>query len=168
MRLNLSRMCHRFVSVTVSAALLAAPLSPALAAEPGGKGVIKGSLVDANGAPLQGYKVIVTDANGVVYQSPVTGADGKYEIPDLPSGTYTYEILDPEGQIVPTKVPPVVLESGVSLTQPIAIVPKPPNKKGAAIAWTAGGLVAVALAISAANGDDDDDDDDDGMTASTP
>ena len=78
-----------------------------------------------------------------------------------------YEILDPEGHIVPTKVPPVALETGVSLTQPIAIVPKPPNKKGAAIAWTAGGLVAVALAISAAN-DDDDDDDDDGMTASSP
>src|SRR5262245_60735212 len=111
--LSMFRISDRVVSAMIVAALVAAPLSPALAAEAGAKGAIKGTLVDSNGAPLQGYKVKVTDANGLVYQSQVTGADGKYEIGDLPPGTYTYEILNPEGLIVPTKVPPVTLETGV-------------------------------------------------------
>src|SRR5262245_58810477 len=87
---------------------------------PGAPGVIRGSLVDAIGQPLAGYRVKGTDASGIVYQSEPTGADGKFEITGLPAGYYTYTILNPEGLVVAMKIPPMNLEPGTMITQPIA------------------------------------------------
>jgi len=149
---------RKIISLTVVSALLLA-LAPGLAlarqegADAPTPGMIRGTLVDANGQPLAGYILKVTDAQGNSFQSEATGPDGKYEVSDLPAGTYTYEIIDPEGKIVAVRMPPVNLESGTVLTQPLAIVPKSGNKKKV-LAWTLGGAGALLAAIIIANNND--------------
>jgi hypothetical protein len=136
-----------------SVALMMAALPSGVFAAAAAPGIIKGTIVDANGQPLAGYHVKVTDASGVVYQSEPTGADGSFEIGGLPEGTYTYTILDPDGNTVPAKLPPVNLEAGKMVTQPIALVPGKGNKKGARVAWIVGGGAAVlALALAGGGG----------------
>ncbi len=154
---------RKIISLTVVSALILtlapglalaqepAPAAPAAGAQPG---MIRGTLVDANGQPLAGYKLKVTDASGKSYESEVTGADGKYEISDLPAGSYTYEIIDPDGKIVAVRMPPVNLEAGTVLTQPLAIVPKQGGNKKV-LAWTLGGAGAVLAAILIANNNND-------------
>ncbi|MGH9870471.1 MAG: carboxypeptidase-like regulatory domain-containing protein [Candidatus Polarisedimenticolia bacterium] len=157
----------RVVAGLLVAALLAVlSPSPALSA---GAGTIKGTLLDSNGQPMVGYTVKVVDSTGAVYESPPTGPDGKYEIPNLAEGSYTYQIVDPTGKIVPVQIPAVNLQAGTVVTQPIAIVPKSAGGKGALTAWLVGGGAAVLAAIAIASGNNDDDNDDDPpMTASTP
>ncbi|HKY34081.1 MAG TPA: carboxypeptidase-like regulatory domain-containing protein [Candidatus Polarisedimenticolia bacterium] len=131
-------------------------------------GIIRGTLLDANGQPLAGYKVKVTDAGGVVHEAPPTGPDGKYEIPNLPAGTYTYQIFDPSGKVVPVRIPPIELQPGTAVTQPIAIVPRKGGFRPLAAWLIGGGAAAAAIAIAAGNDDDDDEDDAPSMTASLP
>jgi len=150
---------RKIISLTVVSALILT-LAPGLAlaqeetappaASSSQPGIIRGTLVDANGQPLSGYKLKVTDTAGKAYESEPPGADGKYEISDLPEGSYTYEIIDPDGRIVAVKMPPVNLEGGTVLTQPLAIVPKKGNNKKV-LAWTLGGAGAVLAAIIIAN-----------------
>ncbi len=119
-------------------------------------GAVRGTLIDANGQPLAGYFVKVVDKAGQVYESQPTGSDGKYEIVEVPAGTYTFQIFDPTGNPISARIPPVTLEAGTILTQPIAIVPHK-QKKGALIAWlVGGGITAAAIAVAAANNDDND------------
>ncbi|HET6374031.1 MAG TPA: carboxypeptidase-like regulatory domain-containing protein [Candidatus Polarisedimenticolia bacterium] len=148
--------------------LHAAPQAPA--ADESVSGAIRGTLIDANGQPLMGYRVKVTDAAGTVFESSPTGEDGKFEIPDLPAGTYTYQIFDPQGRLIQTRMPVVNLQPGMSLTQPIAIVPKGKGKgKGTLLAWLIGGGAAVGVAaIAAGNNDSNDHHHDKSMTPSTP
>ncbi len=132
---------------------------PAPSAQEPAAGVIKGTLVDASGQPLTNYRVRLVSNTGVAYDSPPTGLDGRFEVPGMPAGTYTYQILDPDGKVVTVRIPPVNLEPGVVVTQPIAIVPRK-SGKGPMIAWIAGGAaVAAALLIAASSGDDDNDND---------
>ena len=127
-------------------------------------GTIKGTLVDASGQPLSGYKVRLVSSNGTAFDSAPTGVDGRFEVAGLAAGSYTYQILDPDGKLVTVRIPPVNLEAGVAVTQPIAIVPRK-GSKGPMIAWIAGGAaVAAALLIAANSGGDDDDDNDNSMT----
>ncbi len=153
---------------------LVALLMPSIpqAADAAASGTIRGTLLDSNGQALVGYKVNVVDSAGVVHEAAPTGPDGKYEIPDLPPGQYTYQIVDPAGKIVPVKIPPINLQAGTAVSQPIAIVPKGgTGGKGPLIAWlVGGGAVVAAVAIAASNNDDDDDDDqgEDEMTPSNP
>lgn len=159
-------MKKALASLLVSALILAAapvlfaapPVAsaPAATPDPAAPGAIRGSIQDANGQPMAGYRVKVTAADGKVYQSEPTGADGKFEIPGLPAGSYTYSILDPQGNPIPVKMPPVTLEGGTVVTRPIAIVPKTKGK-GPMIAWIAGGG-AVVLALALAGGSDSSDD----------
>jgi len=124
---------------------------------PGAPGAIRGSIQDANGQPLTGYRVKVTDAEGKVYESEPTGPDGKFEIQGLPPGTYIYSILDPQGGLIQVKMPPVVLEAGMVVSRPIAIVPRKKGGKWPAIAWVVGGGAAVlALALAGGGGGNDD------------
>jgi len=142
----------------VAIATLLAALAPSLvavAAEGSAPGAIRGTLIDANGAPMIGYRVVVTDADGVAHQSEPTGEDGKYEISGLTPGTYTYSILDQEGKSVPVRIPPVILESGTAVTQPIAIVPKQGGKKTAMAWWIGGGVAAIAALVIINNNNDD-------------
>lgn len=151
--------------------LLAHPLSgPAPTAQEeeapqAASGTIRGTLVDANGQPLVGYKIQVVDTKGTIFESGLTGADGKYEIVDLPPGQYSYQIVDPQGNPVAIRVPPVTLEAGTAVTQPIAIVPRTGRRKGPLIAWLVGGGAAVAALAIAASNNGDDERDEPSMTA---
>jgi carboxypeptidase family protein len=147
---------RRAMSLVMAIAMVSACLpNPAFAQDPGAPGAIRGSLVDANGQPMAGYRVKVTDSAGMIYQSEPTGADGKFEIGGLPAETYSYEIVDPEGKTVAVKIPAVTLAAGTVVTQPIAIVPRKGKKKGPLIAWLVGGGVAVtALALAGGNSSD--------------
>lgn len=150
------RAAGKGLAIVLAAMILLAGL-PAAAAASDAPGVIRGSLVDANGQPMSGYRVIVTNSSGGVFQSEPTGADGKFEITGLPPGTYSYQILDPAGQTVAVKIPPVILEAGTMVTQPIAIVPRTQKSKGPLIAWlVGGGAVAVALALAGGGSNESD------------
>ena len=141
---------RKIFAVVLSIAMLMVVIPSPVSAE-SAPGIIKGTIVDANGQPLAGYRVKVTDASGVVYQSELTSPNGTYEIGGLPAGTYSYTIMDPDGTAVPAKIPPVNLEAGKMVTQPIALVPASGKKKGALAAWLIGGGAAV-LALALAGG----------------
>jgi len=150
--------------LAVAMALSAAGPVPAAAEPEATTGAVRGTLIDANGQPLAGYSVKVVDESGQVYESQPTGPDGKYEIAGVPAGTYTFQILDPAGNPISARIPPITLEVGTILTQPIAIVPHK-QKKGALIAWlVGGGVAAAAIALAAANNDDNDDGKDKSMS----
>lgn len=166
-------MKNRTIAALLVSAIVLLLLPSIPAAAETTTGIIKGTLVDANGQAMVGYKVTVIDSTGAVHESLPTGPDGKYEVPDLPAGTYTYQIFDPSGKIVPVRIPPVELRAGTAVSQPIAIVPRggAGRGKGPLIAWLAGGGAAVAaIAIAAGNNKDDDnnDNDDPPMSASSP
>ena len=152
------RMARAAVAALLAVALLLTGTGmPVLAAAPGAPGAIRGSIQDANGQPMTGYRVKVTDAEGKVYESEPTGPDGKFEIQGLPPGTYIYSILDPQGGLIQVKMPPVVLEAGMVVSRPIAIVPRKKGGKGPVIAWVVGGGAAVlALALAGGGGGNDD------------
>jgi len=166
-------MKNRTIAALLVTAIVLLLLPSIPAAAEATTGVIKGTLVDANGQAMVGYKVTVVDATGAVHESVPTGPDGKYEVPDLPAGTYTYQIYDPSGKIVPMRIPPVELRAGTAVSQPIAIVPRrgAGRGKGPLIAWLVGGGAAVAvIAIAAGNNNNDDDNNNNNppMSASSP
>lgn len=167
MAMNLSK---RALAAGLAVALAASGVIPSsslvLAAEEAATtGAIRGTLVDANGQPMAGFKLRVLGADGGVHESEPTGPDGKFEIGDLPPGTYTYEIVDPEGRIVTVKIPPVTVQAGTAVTQPIAIVPKK-GKKGPLVAWLLGGGGALAAIVIINNNKDDSGDSGKKMTPS--
>jgi hypothetical protein len=63
---------------------------------PAFSGDIIGSVVDANGNPLQGVQVIVKAQNSSMTGAAITNQTGQYEIEGLNSGLY-YITLDPKG-----------------------------------------------------------------------
>jgi len=63
---------------------------------PAFSGDIIGSVVDANGKPLQGAQVIVKAQNSQMTGAAITNQEGQYEIEGLNSGLY-YITLDPKG-----------------------------------------------------------------------
>ena len=153
---------RKAISAFLTLALLSTILMPMSAAPfaAEGAGTIRGTLVDRAGQPLSGYKVRVIDATGSSVESQITGPDGSFEIPDIPAGTYTYEIIDPQGNTVVVKIPPVALSAGTVVTQPIAIIPsdlKPGSPLNWAVPVAALGVLTAIVVINNNNDDDDDD-----------
>ena len=68
--------------------------SPALPSD------IVGTVVGANGSPLQGAQVIVKAQNGKMMAAAITNQQGQYEIQGLNSGEY-YVTLDPRASNIP-------------------------------------------------------------------
>src|SRR5262245_39926904 len=52
-------------------------------------GVISGTVTDPENRPLPGVTVTLASSNGSLNRSIVTNANGRYEIVDLVTGTYT-------------------------------------------------------------------------------
>jgi hypothetical protein len=156
---SLMRYLERATVLLLCLSMAAAGLGPIAAPpeESGTSGAVRGTLIDSNGQPLVGYRVQVRDnATGAVRKSAPTGPDGKFEIPDVPPGSYTYEMFDPDGRLIPVRIEPILVEAGTVLTQPIAIVP---SKKGKdkLVAFLVGGGVLLTAIIVINNNDDDDD-----------
>src|SRR5277367_4725828 len=55
-------------------------------------GRIAGVITDQSGAVISGAKVVVTNAATNVRSEAVTGADGTYQVLDLPIGNYTVSV----------------------------------------------------------------------------
>src|SRR5215471_17145768 len=55
-------------------------------------GSIAGLVTDPNGAAVKGATVTATSPNLIRPQTATTGDDGRYEIPNLPPGTYKVSI----------------------------------------------------------------------------
>ncbi|ARF59025.1 MFS transporter [Streptomyces gilvosporeus] len=61
-----------------------------------GSGRLRGTLLGgADGTPLAGAGIVVTDARGEVAARTTSGADGAWEIAQLPAGTYTLVLSAP-------------------------------------------------------------------------
>ena len=72
--------------VRLAAALLAVGLAPGAAeAQPA---AVEGAVTDATGLALPGVTVEARPAGGGAVRATVTGADGRFAIPDLPPGSY--------------------------------------------------------------------------------
>ena len=72
--------------VRLAAALLAVGLAPGAAeAQPA---AVEGAVTDATGLALPGVTVEARPAGGGAVRATVTGADGRFAIPDLPPGVY--------------------------------------------------------------------------------
>jgi hypothetical protein len=54
--------------------------------------IIAGSLVSANGSPVQGATAVVTDANGNVAGVAPSDQNGNFQVHAIPAGTYTVTI----------------------------------------------------------------------------
>ena len=135
-------------------------------------GVIRGTLFDAKGEPLKGYRLKVTDAMDTIYESSATGPDGTYSVNGLPPGTYTsdqFKVIDPEGNIVPLRLPPVTVEAGSTVTQRLALLTPTGRSKAPRTAYVVGwSTMATALAIAIAAAQDDDDEGTPTMTPGGP
>jgi protocatechuate 3,4-dioxygenase beta subunit len=62
---------------------------------PAGTGTLAGTVRDADGEPLSGALVVVTDERGAVASSTTTGTDGTYRIDDLLPGDYAVTVTAP-------------------------------------------------------------------------
>lgn len=145
----------RRATVLMLCLALASTGMESLAADGMDTGTVRGTLIDSNGQPMVGYTVKVrNNETGEVLEGAPTGPDGKFEIPDVPPGSYTYEMFDPEGRLIPVRIDPIMVEAGTVLTQPIAIVPSKKSKEKW-IAMAVGGGVFLAAVIIANNNDDD-------------
>jgi hypothetical protein len=58
------------------------------------RGIIRGKVIDVQGALVRGASVKVTDAGGVEHTTQ-TNQDGEFSIPNLPLGTYRLEVNAP-------------------------------------------------------------------------
>ena len=94
-------------------------------------GLLIGSVVAAaDGTPIEGAEVVVTDANGEPVTSALTDADGTFRIVTLPTGVYDLEVSaegyvpHPENDVSITAG--AVTDLGVLELDPVALVPAAP------------------------------------------
>ena len=85
-------MSHRRISILIVwAALIVLVAAPALAQSPG-RGKIAGTVRDANGSPVGGAGVTITNQETGATRVVRSGAGGSYEALDLPPGLYTVSV----------------------------------------------------------------------------
>ena len=89
---------------------LALPIS-ALAQAPA-PGQIRGILLTTEGLPAEGFQISAKAANGDLFNSTMSGPDGRFVVPGLPPGTYELVALGPDGAEYPIVGGPVAVEAG--------------------------------------------------------
>ena len=152
----------RFVAAALSAALSVALVTSSYAASVGG------TVSAAQGGSLGAMQVIIKDASGKVIGSATTGANGVYDINNVPPGNYQVT-LDPgstgfQGQTLASYVTNdgLCLNWGVSSQSPAigtaapgSVCDDPPDYApyvgGAAALLAAGAIAAVAVNIGPDN-----------------
>jgi uncharacterized protein YfaS (alpha-2-macroglobulin family) len=71
------------------------------------------------GRPVRDASVALVDEHGIVVHTVATGADGRYEFPALPAGTYSLVVSSPAPAARSTRLPAGVRsELDLSLTDP--------------------------------------------------
>lgn len=124
-------------------------------------GVLKGQVLDAQGAPVPGIPVIVA-RQGKPVATTKTGADGSFVVADLGGGVY--HIVTSQGGAAyrlwaPRTAPPAATASAL-IVNGDTVVRGGMGGGGAlgflANPWVLGGIVGLAIALPLALDDDDD------------
>lgn len=157
--------------------LFALLVPTALLAQAAGTAEVRGVLLDTGGLPAQGYQIGLRTADGNLFLSKATPADGTFVIEGLPPATYQLVAFAPDGGELPVVAKQVTLAAGQKERVEIRLasdkaqvagrVPGEAAAGGAAsssptFSWKALGIAAVAIGGAFAIGywvfDDDDDD----------
>jgi hypothetical protein len=117
-------------------------------------GVLKGQVLDTQGAPLPGIPVVVA-RQGQPVATTKTAADGSFAVTGLRGGIY--EIVTAQGSAVyrlwaPRTAPPAATASALIVSEDTVVR----GAIGGFSPWILGAIVAAAVAIPLAMDDDDD------------
>jgi hypothetical protein len=117
-------------------------------------GVLKGQVLDKQGAPLAGIPVVVA-RQGKQIAKTETAADGSFAVSGLNGGVY--EIITARGNAVyrlwaPRTAPPAATAQALIVSGDTVVR----GAMGGSLVWILGGIVAAAIAIPLAMDDDDD------------
>lgn len=127
---------------------------------------VDGTVAAAQGTLPQGIVVRATSLNGVSPAFAAVGEDGTYQFPDLPPGSYDFEVIDSQGRVMESAAGFVervtVPEDGTVMVHLEVIVddddggepvPPPPGGGGnQVLLWSILGGVLGAVAIVAIAG----------------
>lgn len=186
---------NRPLRVLLALALVIGLVFPlgALAQSPA-PGQIRGILLTSEGLPAEGFQISAKAANGDLFNSTMSGPDGRFVVPGLPAGTYTLVALGPEGAEYPIMGGPVEIGAGETrrLELKVAELGAAPGRDPEAVRtvqeetdsdrrrggfWSGttgrvimivGGLAGAALIYDAVDDDDDDERRDDDPSPSEP
>lgn len=146
-----------------------------------GTAEVRGVLLDTAGAPAKGYQIGLKTADGNLFLSKATLADGTFVVDGLPPANYQLVAFAPDGGEVPVLAKQMALTAGqkerveIRLTsdkaQVAGRVPAEAAATGSAssstFSWSALGYAALAVAGGFALGAWAFDDDDDKVERST-
>ena len=75
-------------------------------------GQLRGVLLDGEGLPAEGYQVSAKAANGDLFNSTMSAADGSFVVPGMPAGEYTLVAIAPDGSEYPVIGGPIKIGAG--------------------------------------------------------
>ncbi len=97
---------------------------------------LRGALLDEQGLPAAGYQVGLKNTAGDLFLSAPTGADGHFELIQLPPDSYEMVCFDPQGVEFPLVSRKVTLQGGQVERVEIRVAPaasgQPPGRGGRA------------------------------------
>jgi hypothetical protein len=149
---------------------------PAVGASPASGARIEGRLLGPEGRPLEGYAVVLVEAEGEPVATSTTSGNGLYSFRRVEAGRYAMGIRNPDGAIAPVAAAPVRVAEGQLVRRDVALVGSDAARVGEAAVdyglgtwwvsrtpaektWTVVGIVGGLVALFFLLDDDDDDDD---------